>query len=605
MTTQTQSFLDGLEVRDGHPVLVNHGIRIDRILKQGALSESYLAYHLGLQLPVMLRVMKRAVREMMSEETWDDLLMCGLKYARVRHHCLTALFDRGVFAGHPYTVTEYLSGIALEERTAERPLTEAQALAFFMPIADGLAALWHSDVLHRGVSPSRCLFGSGGTPKLDCVILPRIPLEPFLVEAHAPFMAGFWPPEEVSGAAEIDARSDMFSFAATMYYALTCSTPFGSGSREQLFERTLHQGAIDIGELKPGLHPEMRKFLMRCLASDPEDRFGSVNDFVAALQELRSSIACPGPFHVSFRGPAVNVQQETSVHRAPVEGTTLGQYELGERLGAGAYGIVFKARHAVLDIPVAIKVLTMELALRNPEYVDMFLREARTAMRIRHKHVIGLFEAGHDHGQHYIVMEYAPHGTVLQRMNHYEGCMPEGEVIQVLREAALGLSAAEEMNIVHRDIKPANLMYGARREIKIADLGLAKRILKEETPLEAAPASLRDDQITLLRGDHAVLGTPAFMAPEAVVTPEKVDVRSDLYSLGITAYQLLTGRVPFDARDPIATMMMHATEPVPPPSRLREDLSPALEAVVLRLLQKKPEDRYASAQELADVMAGL
>jgi serine/threonine protein kinase len=153
------------------------------------------------------------------------------------------------------------------------------------------------------------------------------------------------------------------------------------------------------------------------------------------------------------------------------------------------------------------------------------------------------------------------------------------------------------MNIIHRDIKPANLMYGAQQEIKIADLGLAKRLL---VPAKdgSTQASIRQEQLTMKRGDNVIQGTPGYMSPEMALTPDKVDIRSDLYSLGVTAYQLLCGKLPFEGTEPLNIMMKHVTQEAPPLRSLNAAINPELEGIVKRLMAKSPADRYASSRDL-------
>ena len=285
-------------------------------------------------------------------------------------------------------------------------------------------------------------------------------------------------------------------------------------------------------------------------------------------------------------------------------GDTIGQCLLEHQVGAGAFGVVFKARHQLLDIPVAIKFLPGELADKSPEYVDLFLREARTAIRIRHKNVIGLYEAGHQGGQYYLMMEFAPNGSVYDRLQRSVGTLTEAEVIRIMIETAQGLSAAAEMNIIHRDIKPANLMFGAQNEIKIADLGLAKRVARPESSEQLA-ASIKLEQLTLLRGEPSIQGTPDYMAPEMAVSPDTVDCRADLYSLGITAYHLLTGQLPFDGAAPLQVIMKHVTQVMISPRQHRPAMSPGLEQTIMRLVEKKPENRYQTPVDLVSALAAL
>src|SRR5262249_31836357 len=147
-------------------------------------------------------------------------------------------------------------------------------------------------------------------------------------------------------------------------------------------------------------------------------------------------------------------------------------------------------------------------------------------------------------GQYYLTMEYAPGGTVWDRMHLFGGKLPAHEVLQIIRETAQGLSAAEKAGVIHRDIKPDNLMYGSDGSIKLADLGLAKRRMPVGDP-EKVRASIIAEQLTMRSDPHMMAGTPVYMAPEMAVNPQDSDTRADLYSLGITAYHLLTGILPF------------------------------------------------------------
>jgi eukaryotic-like serine/threonine-protein kinase len=593
--------LSKLIEREGRLFMPQSHVRFEHLLRRSALSESYLVHHEGLNLPCILRVMKPEIAEQFDEEADEGFSRACQQYARVRHPSITAMYDIGEYAGMDYVIIEYVTGIPLTERIKDRPLTDVEALKLMTPIADGLAALWRVDYIHRGVSPLRVLIASDGTPKLDLVVLPRIALNPLLIEAHSPFMAGFWPPEELRQSTDIDARSDMFSFGASFYYAVTGMSPFGKGSRTELIARTMSEPPTPPQKLNPQLRQSLCDFLMRCLQREPKDRFSSTQEFLDALHAEKSQLCKPAAPRPSTFGPLVDANSKQSTFQVD---DTIGQCRLEQMVGAGAFGVVYKARHQLLDMPVAVKFLPTELAEKYPEYVDLFLREARTAIRIRHKNVIGLYEAGVQGGQYFLIMEYAPGGSVQDRMEKLGGMLPEDEVIRLLREAALGLSAAEEMNIIHRDIKPANLMYGGQQEIKIADLGLAKRLLVPSLD-GGTQASIRQDQLTMKRGDNAIQGTPAYMAPEMALTPDKVDCRCDLYSLGVTAYQLLTGQLPFEGTEALQILMKHVTQVAPAPRSLNPKVSPELESIVNRLMAKSPADRFQTSAALRVALDSL
>ncbi|MEI6236143.1 MAG: serine/threonine-protein kinase [Planctomycetota bacterium] len=580
-------------------------VLVEHVLTKRQLSESYLAFHSGLGIHMELRVVKPEIVQQIGENGFQDLRKCCQHYARVRHPNLTAVFDMGTFGPFPYTLNEYTTGIPLHERLKERPLSEGEALKIMVPIADGLAALWRTDFVHRGVSPHRILVGADGVPKLDIVIFPRVPLDPVIIEAHAPFMAGFWPPEELRQSGDIDARSDMFSFGAALYYALIGTSPFGKGSRTEIMARTLMDPPKDPRASRPDLKPGICEFIMRCLKTNPKERFGSTSEFMDALYELRLQTCNQVTQRFSTFSPILTSSQSQSKARSVFgPGDTIGQCVLEEKVGQGAFGVVYKARHQLLDIPVAIKFLPGELADKSPEYIDLFLREARTAIRIRHKHVIGIYEAGQQGGQYFLMMEFAPNGSVLDRLQRSSGSLPEEDVIRIMRETALGLAAAAEVNIIHRDIKPANLMFGAQNEIKVADLGLAKRVSRPESSDQLA-ASIKAEQLTMLRGEQTIQGTPDYMAPETATAPDSVDIRADLYSLGITAYHLLTGRVPFDGNAPLQVIMKHVTQIMIPPRQHMPSVSPKLEAIIMRLVEKNPEDRFQTPMELAAALGAV
>jgi len=599
---EASEFLSKLQQHEGRLFMPQSNLRFEHPLKQGSLSESYLVHHEGFNIPCILRIMKKDVSEQLGTEMDAGFEKACQQYAAIRHPSITAMYDIGVFADYEYVLLEYVAGVPLLERIKERPLRDCEALKLMWPIADGLAALWRADYVHRGCSPMRVLIAPDGTPKLDMVVLPRIALNPLLIEAHAPFMAGFWPPEELRQSTDVDARSDMFSFGASLYYAVTGVSPFGKGSRTELIARTMSESPTPPQKFNPDLNPSLCDFVMRCLKRDPKDRFSSTQEFLDTLGGVKMEICQPATPRPSSFGPLQDADGgKESTFRA---GDTIGQYRLEQMVGAGAFGVVFKSRHQLLDIPVAVKFLPAELAAKNPEYVDLFLREARTAIRIRHKNVIGLYEAGVQGGQYYLIMEFAPGGSVQDRLDKLGGKLPMEEVIRLLRDAAAGLAAAEEMNIIHRDIKPANLMYGAQQEIKIADLGLAKRLLIPAAD-GATQASIRQEQLTMKRGDNTIQGTPGYMAPEMALTPDKVDSRSDLYSLGVTAYQLLCGKLPFEGTEPLNIMMKHVTQEAPALRGLNPDISPEVDGVVKRLMAKKPADRFASSNELLRALKAI
>jgi len=257
----------------------------------------------------------------------------------------------------------------------------------------------------------------------------------------------------------------------------------------------------------------------------------------------------------------------------------VGGYLVERVLGRGGMGTVLLAVQESLHRHVALKLLSPRLAA-DREFVARFQKEARAAAALNHPNVVVVHDVGEADGFHFLSMEYMEKGSLEERLTK-TGKLPWREVLGILQDAARGLRFAEEKGIVHRDIKPANLMQNAAGTIKIADLGLATSV--------EAEASESDGR--------KIFGTPHFISPEQA-RGETVDQRSDLYSLGATAYQLLSGRTPFEGETTRDILRGHLTEEPPPLQGLVPALPAGLDAVVRRLLAKLPAERPASAGAL-------
>ena len=558
---------------------------------------TYLGQHVGLGQPVVVRVLHPNVKSQLKD--YQKFMHESRRLGQVRHARIAGVLDLGECHGHAFMVLEYVSGVPLSERINVRPLSEAQALELLLPIAEGLAELWRKELVHRGISAHIIHIQHDGSAKLDLTVLRRHYTEARFKTHMAPLHAPYWSPEELRGQA-VDLSSDMWSFGAVLYHAVTGQLPFVPdipGTPGAGYDTArMSDDPRDPLKFNPHLHPPMRELLLKLLSHKYEDRFLGIEAFLAALRAIQFQLS--GAHNLKTQRM---LAPTPDTGRAPLPGDVLGNCRLIKELGKGAFGVVYLARHQVLDMDVAVKILPVESAYRDPTYVDMFLREARTAARIRHRNVIGLFEAGIQEGQHFIVMELAPGGSVSERMFLQGGTLPHQEVSRILLEAARGLAAAAELNIVHRDIKPDNLMYSSQGEVKIADLGLAKRLLIPGLDGNIR-ASLAAEQLSL-KGEPGILaGTPAYMAPEMAAAPDKVDTRADLYSLGISAFQMLTGQLPFEGASAMETIMKHVLEDPISVRELEPSVPEDLAAIVLRLMQKRPEQRFASAQELVQAL---
>ncbi len=285
---------------------------------------------------------------------------------------------------------------------------------------------------------------------------------------------------------------------------------------------------------------------------------------------------------------------------ATLQGTTLvGRYRVGECIGRGGMALVYAGRHLALDREVAIKVLRPRYSGKQ-SVVDRFLQEARAASRARHPHIVEVTDFGSaPSGLVFLVMERLE-GETLAELIVRDGRLPWARVRSIALQLCDALQATHDAGIVHRDISLKNFFLVASRSgddfVKVLDFGIAR--LDAQDSSDARP-------LRRLTSDTQIMGTPEFMSPEQATRAGTVDLRSDIYAMGVALYAMLTARMPFEAETAIDMMAKHIYEPVPPPSQHEPSLPPAVEAVVLRALEKDPERRFQSMRELADALAGV
>lgn len=256
------------------------------------------------------------------------------------------------------------------------------------------------------------------------------------------------------------------------------------------------------------------------------------------------------------------------------------RYEVGERLGAGGMAEVFIGRDNVLGRTVAIKTLLQQHA-GDPHFIERFRREAQHAAALNHPNVVSVYDTGSWDGTHYIVMEYVE-GKTLRDVIREEGPLLPERVLEIAADVCAGLAFAHGHHLVHRDVKPANIMITSGGGVKVADFGIA-RAAPGETVTQTA----------------MVLGTAQYFSPEQAQSAP-VDARSDIYSLGVVMYEMLTRQVPFTGSSPVAIAYKHVKEDPALPSSLNPDVPADIEAIVMKAMAKNPDNRYQSALEMRE-----
>lgn len=269
--------------------------------------------------------------------------------------------------------------------------------------------------------------------------------------------------------------------------------------------------------------------------------------------------------------------------------TVGGRYRLISRLGQGGMSSVYLARHVLIDRLVAVKCLRRDLSTDSIQR-DRFIREARAVNRINHANIVEINDFGEtEDGLVYLVMEYVPGSPLLRSLN--EAPFETERALHYAEQIGAALGRAHQMGVVHRDLKPENILLIPRKDgfdaVKVLDFGIAKIL--------DAPS---------LTGSQQIFGTPGYIAPEYIQSTD-IDGRADLYSLGVMLYEMLTGALPFDYEYPGDLLVKHVTEKPVPPSTRHPDIEPALEAFILRCLEKQPEDRFRDAYHFVAELSAL
>ncbi len=269
-----------------------------------------------------------------------------------------------------------------------------------------------------------------------------------------------------------------------------------------------------------------------------------------------------------------------------VEGREIGKYIIEKRIGKGGMGEIYLAKHKTLGIYRALKVLCMDMRKDNSEFFERFIREAKLASEIRHNNVVGVIDVEtNPSGLPYIVMEYVDGGSLRSSLNTNKK-LSEEQAVVIVEAVASALQTAEMHSIVHRDIKPDNIMFTKQGDVKLADLGIAKK------------GDIDND----LTRTNMLIGTPAYLSPEQAQNAKHVDCRADIYSLGATFYEMLTGEIPYPGSNPYEIIHKLVADPVPDPRKINPEVSAASAMIVMKMLAKNAKDRFQNASELLEMM---
>jgi serine/threonine protein kinase/Tol biopolymer transport system component len=562
--------------------------RILERLGGGGMGVVYKAVDLKLDRPVALKFL--ASQRGAAEEHKRRFLREARTASALDHPNICTIYEVDETAdGALFIAMALCEGETLRDRIARGPLSLADAVAIAGQIAAGLGRAHERGIVHRDVKPANVMVAPGGGVKLVDFGIARLADQSRLTRAGAAVgTAGYMSPEQLRGE-PADPRSDVWSLGVVLYEMITGRTPFESDAENEMIRAILKRDPRPMTALRPGVPGGLERLVERALAKRPEERTPDMATVGAGLQEIATALASRRPDSDSDRTlralpappdvPSIHGARASGDDReiAGERGRTVGHYEILEILGGGGMGIVYKARDTRLARVVALKFLPPELT-RDPQAKERFEQEARAASSLDHPNLCTILELGETpDGRLYLAMPCYDGETLRRRIEG--GPLPIDEAIDVALQIARGLAKAHRNGIIHRDIKPANLIVTSDGVVKILDFGLAKLVGSAAISQTGSSA-----------------GTPAYMSPEQA-RGDEVDARTDLWSLGVVLYELLSGRRPFRGEREQAVIYSILHEKPQPLRELRPEVSPELARIVERLMAKEPAARYPSVEE--------
>ena len=538
--------------------------RAERLVASSQDRILYLAIDEHLKRPVSLRINSYTTAE---ARRW--FLLEAEALAQVDHPAIRHVYDVGQAGDLAWRIGNWIEGEGLDEavRRGPRPIPSVHILARAL-----LGALEHvhtRGIIVRRILPSSVVIGPSGRGTLTDLRHSSYTLDHIPVEERAKGVA-FMAPEVREGQPG-DPASDVYTAAAILYFAITGHEP--AERPEDLIPPT---------RLRPAAPQVFDRLLIRAMARDPVKRYVTAwemyEDFTSEAGEIASQATFTGsPVH---RGGI-----ETAEHWEKRLRRALGDdYELLGEIGRGGFGRVYRVRDLHLERTVALKVLDPTIT-QEPAAVERFRREAQLAARLSHPNVVDIYDIGGRYGLVWYTMELVQ-GPNLAQLVERVGPLPYERVMRLLREGLSALAHAHSVDLVHRDIKPENMLIDPGGALKITDLGLA-------LALRGAGR---------FGGATSRSGTPQFASPEQLLG-EKVDQRTDLYSLAAVAYFAFLGYPPFSGRSINEILAKQTTDALPDLQSARRDVGPQLASVLTRALKADPEARFSTAEEFATALA--
>ena len=591
--------------------------RIERLIGSGGMAQVYYGWDVKLERPVAIKVIDARYRDDSSYA--QRFVHEAQAVAAWRHENIVQIYYADDEDGLYYFAMEYIDGLDLGRLLAQYAddgewMDYEDVLLVGRAVASALDYAHQEGVIHRDVKPSNVMVTSKGRVVLTDFGLAMDVYRGTLGETFG--SPHYISPEQARSSANAIPQSDLYSLGVMFYEMLTGVVPFDDPSATAVALQHLTETPPSPRQLNSGLNAEIEAVLLKALSKSPEERYQTGKELVDALEKAMLAdqpVSAPQekmelpPLPPGVQPPAARAPSRMSVSEraslcTPIQvgpspvtrtserpnasllGVRLDEYRLDALLGQGGMARIYRGLDVNLKRRVAIKVIDTPLRT-DVEYMARFKREAQAIAKLEHPHIVRLYRYGEADGLLYMAMQYvdgADLESVLADYHTSRSFMEPQKASRIVREICLALDYAHSQGVIHRDVKPSNIILDKQGRVYLADFGLA--LLTESGT----------------RGE--IFGSPRYIAPEQAISSANVVPQSDLYAVGIILYEMFAGVTPFNAEDPLDIAMLQMDEPPRPPRAFRPEISPELEAVILKALEKHPQDRYRNGAELADAL---
>jgi serine/threonine protein kinase len=510
---------------------------------------------------------------------------------KLRHPNLVQIFEFGTLQEDIFfMVLELIRGQSVLQRLRQKKrIPVDESIKIIREAALGLHSAHQKGIVHRDISPDNLLLvkddsGTEITKVIDFGIAKPL-FEGTQIHTVTNMFIGkleYASPEQCGLLEEgevIDRRSDIYSLAVTLYQMVSGRLPFYAPTPQGYLLKHASENPKPVSSLLPEgeIPPALDRIILKALSKKREVRQSSMEEFIRELDQVR----------ITDEGKTRTFEGTIEV---PVSSLNPGdvfarRYFIEKKIGEGGMGAVYKAVDKILEVPVALKIMS-DKVIQSARTLERFKREVILARKVAHPNACRIYDIGESAGIHYVSMEYLE-GKTLAEMLQEEGRLTPEVGVPILRQVLLALQEAHRAGVIHRDLKPQNIMVDLNQRTCIMDFGI----------------SISSD-VHRVTQTGVMIGTPLYMSPEQF-EDKNIDHRSDIYSMGVIMFQMFAGRLPFEATSPMAIIFAHLKSQPPKPTEFTPDLPQELEDIILKALEKEPQNRYQNVRELLHALEPL